>query len=164
MPQPLSHSLFLALLGGKGRLTLPPAAASQNIHEICPTKRIPFTRSHPLLTASLSILTCRVSLLKGKQKKLRGNPFSSSEAFHILHVRRAAVTSQKAPDAPARSSLDAPSKTPSAELAVRRGKSSHSSVDDTQRDRITWRQTNAIVQKIVQKSVDRGRSAVTRRC
>lgn len=36
--------------GGTGRLTSPVfIAASQNIHEICPTERLPFTPSHSLL-------------------------------------------------------------------------------------------------------------------
>lgn len=151
-----SLSLSLSLL-----LTLssdpPPVAASQNIHEICPAKRLPFTQSHPLLSASLSILTFWVSLLKGKQKDIQAISFPALKLFTFCTY---ADPRSDLPEGSRRScqiQLGAPSKTPSTALAVRRGKSSHSLVDDTQWDRITWQQTDAIVQKIVQKSVDRGR-------
>lgn len=127
VPVSLSLSLLLTLLSDP-----PPVAASQNIHEICPAKRLPFTQSHPLLSASLSILTFWVSLLKGKQKDIQAISFPALKLFTFCTY---ADPRSDLPEGSRRScqiQLGAPSKTPSTALAVRRGKSSHSLVDDTQ--------------------------------
>lgn len=83
----LSISLFLCsntartLGGGMGRLTSPVSiTASQNIHEMCPAERLPFTPSHPLHIPH-STSTGRVSLLKGKQKSVQTDSFSALRLF-----------------------------------------------------------------------------------
>lgn len=88
--QALAPSLFLSLFalprtseGGMGSLTSPVSiSASQNIHEICPTERLPFIPS-PSLSAphTLQPSTCRVSPLEGKKKCVQSDSFSALSLF-----------------------------------------------------------------------------------
>lgn len=85
---------------GMGCLTSPVSiTASQNIHEIRPAERLPFTLTHPILAAHTpQPSTCRVWLLKGKQKKKCSLwQFFSSEVIRILHVR---IATERPPTSP----------------------------------------------------------------
>lgn len=129
-------------------------SASQNIHEMCPAERLPFTLSHPLLIPQ-STSDGQVSLLKGKQRRRK----KRTGCFSALRLFTFCTYTEPQSDLPQGSlcyhQLGTLPKPPPTHhhssallLEVRHANCSPCLLDGTQRGGITQRQTNAALHKI----------------
>lgn len=131
-----------------GCLTAPVfITSSQNIHEMCPAERLPFTPSHPFLIPPRHLDLQSFTPQRKRKKSVWAISFFGPQVFSILHVRRAVQWPPRRICTPQPDTAQH-SKTASPPLEVRDGKCSHCLVEDTQWDRVTWRKTNGIVQDI----------------
>lgn len=116
---------------------------------MCPSERLPFTLCHQLfapLTPQPS--PCRVSLHKRKQKSVQADSFSTPRLFIFCTYAEPQSDLPQGSHRYYQIQLSTLSRTPSPMQEVWHAKCSHCLVDDTQWGRITWRQTNAVLQKI----------------